>query len=416
LIALWALLPWIPIGGHPAVFLDIAARRFFLFGASFNAQDTWLLFFLLSGVGFGLVYATAIAGRAWCGWACPQTVFLEGVYRPIQRLVEGPREARIRRDRGPWTLARVARKAVSSTAYAIISFVVAHIILSYFVSLPRVFEMVRNAPAAHPEAFAWAAGMTGLLYFNFARFRERLCTTVCPYGRLQGVLVDADSLVVGYDKKRGEPRGKASVTGAGDCVDCKRCVVVCPTGIDIRDGLQLECIACTACVDACDDVMVKLGRAPGLVRYDSTTGLAGGKRRIVRPRLVLYTVLGIAGVVAATIGFSLRTDYEAVLLRTPGEPYIIRGDDVQNSFDLHLVNKRSSDEAFHLALDGASDASAQIGTPDVRLGGLSEAHVPIVLHLARGAYRGDFKFTVRVDRVGARDTRDVHATFVGARR
>jgi len=197
LVALWAVLPWIKIAGAPAVFLDIDARRFFLFGMTFNAQDAWLLFFLLSGVGFGLVYVTALAGRAWCGWACPQTVFLEGVYRRIERLIEGPREKHLRRDAGAITIGRTARKVAKHVAFAFVSVAIAHVILAYFVSLPRAFAMVRQSPAAHPEAFAWVFAISALLYGNFAWFREQLCVVLCPYGRLQSVLLDDDSLVVG---------------------------------------------------------------------------------------------------------------------------------------------------------------------------------------------------------------------------
>ena len=193
LIGLWALLPWIDIGGHPAVFLDIEHRRFFLFGATFNAQDVWLLFFLLSGLGFSLIVVTALWGRVFCGYVCPQTVFLEGVFRPIERLIEGPRAERIRRNRGPWTLDKLARKALKQLLFALAAFLIAHLMLAYFVSLPRVYEMVIARPSEHPEAFAWAAALTAGLMFDFAWFREQTCLILCPYGRLQSVLTDHDS-------------------------------------------------------------------------------------------------------------------------------------------------------------------------------------------------------------------------------
>ncbi len=273
LISLWVALPWIPIHGHPAVFLDVDRRQFFLFGLTFNSQDVWLLFFLLSGVGFGLLFATAVLGRVWCGWACPQTVFLEALFRPIERLFQGPRNVALRRAASGVTFDRAWRTAATHAAYVLAAALVAHVFLAYFVSLPKVFAMVRTRPGAHPEAFAWMVITTAVMYANFAFFREQLCVVVCPYGRLQSVLLDDDSLVVGYDEQRGEPRGKAK-TAKGGCVDCNRCVVVCPTGIDIRDGLQLDCIACTACIDACDEVMDKLSRPRGLVRYDSLRGPA----------------------------------------------------------------------------------------------------------------------------------------------
>ncbi|HEY1960607.1 MAG TPA: cytochrome c oxidase accessory protein CcoG, partial [Polyangiaceae bacterium] len=319
LLAFAGVLPWIHVGHAPAVFIDVEHRKFFLFGATLNAQDTWLLFFALSGAGFSLVFLTALAGRVWCGWACPQTVLLEGIYRRIERLVEGSRAAHLRRDASPWSARRALRKIAKHGAYAVASLALAHGVLAYFVSVPMVFRMVRQAPAEHAEAFAWVLALSALLYANFAFFREQLCLVLCPYGRLQSVLLDDDSLVVGYDGARGEPRGKKG-TVEGDCVDCARCVVVCPTGIDIRDGLQLDCIACTACIDACDDVMDRLGRPRGLVRYDSPHGLAGEKRRILRPRVVLYAVLLGAGAIIASLAFRARTDFEANVVRLPGAP------------------------------------------------------------------------------------------------
>jgi polyferredoxin len=316
LMALWAALPWVQIGGHPALFVNVDERQLFFFGMTFNAQDTWLLFFLLTGIGFGLVYATALAGRVWCGWACPQTVFLEGVFRRIERWVEGPRDRRMRRNAGPLTLEKIARKVAAHALYALCAVLIAHIFLSYFTSLPATFRMVRQNPAAHPEAFAF----------------------ICPYGRLQSAMLDEHSLVVGYDARRGEPRGRKGTPSAGDCVDCKRCIVVCPTGIDIRNGTQMECLACTACIDACDDVMDRLARPRGLIRYDSQEGLAGRARRWVRPRVLLYTTLLAVGASVATLAARSRNHFEATLLRLPGEPYIVEGGEVREAMQLHLVN------------------------------------------------------------------------------
>jgi cytochrome c oxidase accessory protein FixG len=417
LVGLWIALPWLRLGGHPAVFLDVETREFFLFGATFNAQDTWLLFFLMTGVGFGLVYATALAGRVWCGWACPQTVFLEGVFRPIERLVEGPREKRLRRNAGPWTLDKVARKLVSHILYVVAALLVAHIFLSYFVSIPKTFAMVRQSPAAHPEAFGWVVAMTGLFYGNFAWFREQLCVVLCPYGRLQSALLDEHSLVVGYDTRRGEPRGKKGTPGAGDCVDCKRCLVVCPTGIDIRAGTQMECLACTACIDACDEVMDKLGRPRGLIRYDSQDGLTGKPRKILRPRIVLYTVLLAVGAVVALLATRRRHDFEVGLLRLPGVPYSIEDDQVRNALQLHLVNKRSDSAVLHVHVDPAPGMTVVVPMQDVTLAALSDTRVPVFLSVGRVDYRADFP--VRVQVVRGDDVRDaivVTGTFLGPSR
>jgi cytochrome c oxidase accessory protein FixG len=386
LLAFWAALPWIELGGHPAVFLDIEARKFFLFGHTFNAQDVWLVFFLLSGVGFALIVATALFGRVWCGYACPHTVFLEAIFRPIERYLEGPRNERVRRNAGPLSFDKLWRKTVKHAVYLLAAFLVAHVIVSYFVSLPRLYAMVLGEPGEHPAAFAWATGLTAALYFNFSWFREQMCLILCPYGRLQSVLTDRDTLLIGYDVRRGEPRGKAGTEGAGDCVSCDRCVVVCPTGIDIRNGLQIDCVGCARCIDACDDVMTRLGRARGLVRYDSQKGLDGEPRRFLRPRLGLYAVLGVAGLVAAGLALHRSRGYEANLLRLRGAPpYVLDGTLVRNSFEVHLVNKRAQRARFTLTGKSGAAVRYTIAMPSVVLSALENRSVPVFVSFERGA-------------------------------
>jgi cytochrome c oxidase accessory protein FixG len=417
LVGLWAALPVVEVGGAPAVFLDVGARKFYLFGHTYNAQDAWLLFFGLTGLGFGLVYLTALAGRAWCGWACPQTVFLEGLFRPVERLFEGPREKRLRRDAGPPSLDRALRKAGKHAAFVLLAFAVAHLFLAYFVSWSRLPGLLRGSPLDHPQAFAWALGVTAVFYVNFALFREQFCVVLCPYGRLQSALLDDDSLVVGYDAKRGEPRGKVGRPGAGACVDCGRCVAVCPTGIDIRQGLQLDCIACTACVDACDAIMDKLGRPRGLVRYDSQNGLAGKPRRLVRPRLVFYTALLAVGALVAAFALRSRRDFEAQIARLPGAPYVLEGDTVRNSFQLHLVNKRKGREAFALAVEAPPQAAVVLPLPRVEIDGLGDARVPLFVSMPRAAFERDAPLRVVVRREGAPagEAFAARATFLGAK-
>lgn len=386
LTVLLASLPFVQVGGHPSVFLDVQHRRFYLMGATFNAQDLWLLFFLLTGIGFSLILVTTLWGRIWCGYACPQTVFLEGLFRPIERLLEGPRSARLRRNAGPWTLDKVWRKALKQLIYLALAFAIAHLITAYFVSLPALYEMVSKRPSEHPEAFAWAAALTGILYFNFAWFREQLCLIVCPYGRLQSVLTDRDTLVIGYDEKRGEPRGKKTQTGVGDCVDCSRCVVVCPTGIDIRNGLQIDCIGCARCIDACDEVMDKLGRPAGLVRYDSQKGLAGEARRVWRPRIALYAILGVIGCIAAGLAVGQRSSFEANLLRLrDAPPFVVDEGRVRNAFEVHLVNKQSRDVVFELS--GGEDPRLRytISMPRLVLPELQDQRVPVFVDFAQDA-------------------------------
>jgi cytochrome c oxidase accessory protein FixG len=417
LIALWTALPWIRVGSHPAVFVDVESHELFLFGTTFNPQDTWLLFFLLSGVGFGLVYATALVGRVWCGWACPQTVFLEGVYRRIERWFEGPREKRLRRNAGQMTLQKFARKVGTHAGYLVASLVIAHIVLAYFASIPKTLAMVRQSPSAHLEAFVWVLVVSAALYLNFAWFREQLCVVVCPYGRLQSALLDEHSLVVGYDVRRGEPRGKKSDSEAGDCVDCKRCVVVCPTGIDIRNGVQMECLACTACIDACDAIMVKLGRPPGLVRYDSLAGLSGEKRRVVRPRLAFYTGLLLVGAVVAVLATRHRTDFEATLLRLPGEPYTTEDGVVRDALQVHLVNKRDDRVAYRIDVDPVSGMTAVVPISLVTVEALAAVRLPVFLDVPRAVFRAEFPVRVRVTRTDPPgEPTSLSATFLGPAR
>ena len=401
LIALLAALPWIQIGGHPAVFLDFDQRSFYLFGATFNAQDTWLVFFLLSGVGFALIVATALFGRVWCGYACPQTVFLEGVFRPIERLIEGPRNERMRRNAGPLTADKLWRKLLKHGLFVLLAFLTAHVMVSYFVSIPRLYRMVLGAPSEHFEAFAWSAALTGLLYFDFAWFREQLCVIVCPYGRLQSVLTDADTVVIGYDTARGEPRGKPGAV-KGDCVDCNRCVVVCPTGIDIRNGLQIDCIGCARCVDACDEVMTKLERPLGLIRYDSQRGLSRAPKRWLRPRVYLYGVLGALGLIVAAFSLARSKPYEANLLRLrDAPPFTIDAGRVRNAFEVHLVNKRGTSSRFELRPGPDPRLHHTIAMPQVTLAPLADRRVPVFIDFARGAVRNSEHTQLEVWQDGA---------------
>jgi cytochrome c oxidase accessory protein FixG len=406
LIGIWIALPLVKIGGRPLVLLDIERRQFFLFGATFNAQDAYLAFFLVTAVGFALALTTSLWGRVFCGFACPQTVFLDGVFRPIERLVEGPREKRMRRDQGPWTGGKVARKVTKHALYFFAAFVIAHIVLSFFVPLPQTLAMIAGRPGDHPEAFAWAASITLILYGNFAWFREQVCVVVCPYGRLQAVLVDKDSLVIGYDERRGEPRGKAKDEGRGACVDCNRCVVVCPTGIDIRNGLQLDCIGCTACIDACDEIMDKLEQPRGLIRYDSMRAFEGGGRKILRPRLYVYAVLGLIGAIVATVVISRHTSFEANLLRAPGAPFVVEDGRVRNSFTLHLVNKEDEKATFELSAEGVDLAAS----PRVEVAPLDDARVTVVV--STPVEQKASRWKLRVKKVPEGEEKIVDATLV----
>ena len=413
LIAIYALLPWVKIGQAPAVFLDVGAGRFHLLGWTLAAQDLWLLCFLITGLGFTLFFVTSLLGRVWCGWACPHTVFLDHVFRRIERVVEGDAHARRQLAAAPWTAGKVIRRLVKHTLYLATAAAIAHLFLAYFVSLPEVWAMVCAAPAEHGGAFAFMMVATGILYFNFAWFREQLCIVICPYGRLQSVLTDDHSLVIGYDARRGEPRGKVGTVGAGACVGCNRCVQVCPTGIDIRQGLQLECVACAACVDACDEVMTRLHRPRGLVRYDSLNGLAGRATRWLRPRTVIYAALLVVGALVAGSRFASVRPAALTVTRMTGSPYILDDHTVRNQFFVRLVNKRPEPIALQVSVAGFPGAT-QIGlTEPVTLAAQEEVVRPLIVAQPRPAYAGEGRFTVVAREATGAFTLEREVEFIG---
>jgi cytochrome c oxidase accessory protein FixG len=417
LIAFYLALPWIPVNGYPAVFLDVADRRFHLFGITLAAQDMWLLFFVITGLGFSLFFITALLGRVWCGWYCPHTVFLDHVYRRIERLIEGDAVARRQLAAAPMSANKLFRRIVKHAAYLLVSALIMHLFLSYFVSLPEVWSMMRQAPTDHWGAFAFMAVSTGILYFNFAWFREQLCIVICPYGRIQSALIDDHSLVIGYDPARGEPRRGAAVDASarvGDCVDCSRCVQVCPTGIDIRQGLQMECIGCTACIDACDEVMDRIRRPRGLIRYDSQVGFSGGKTRWLRPRILLYGVLLLAGISVATWALTSVHPANLGITRIPGAPYIHDGGAVRNQYLVRIVNKHAAPATFTVQLDQVPAGLSRTGfEAPVTVGPLGEEVRPLVLVQQDRDFHGPFTFTVvlREEHAGYNLRRDVQ--FLG---
>jgi cytochrome c oxidase accessory protein FixG len=398
LLLIYVALPWIPIKGNPAVFLDVASRRFHFFGLTFATQDLWVGFFLLTGLAFGLFFVTSLFGRIWCGWTCPYTVFLEHVYRRVERWIDGDAPARRKLDAAPWSGGKIARRALKHGLYILISALIAHLFLSYFVSLKGLYAMMKGPPGEHLLAFGVVMSLTFILYGTFSWFREQFCVIMCPYGRLQSALTDDHSVVIGYDEKRGEPRGKVSDPNAGACISCNRCVQVCPTGIDLRNGLQLECIGCAACVDACDEVMTKVKRPTGLIRYDSFSGFSGVKTRFFRPRTLFYSFILIAWATVFTLAFRSITPVRVSAVRMSGAPFYVADGNVRNQFLIRVINKRSEAMRYEFEVEGEKGPNWQWrGLEDgLELPGFGEDQKVLVISIPEETFETKKTLKVRV--------------------
>lgn len=347
LVILFLILPWIKIGGEQALLLSIPERRFAFFGLVLYAHDGPLIFFVLAMSVFGLAFSTAVWGRIWCGWACPQTVFIDGLFRRIETLIEGNHMKRRQLDAGPLTVSKVFKKISKWTLFFLSSTMIAHSFVAYFVGAERLAQMSLHAPSDNWVDFVIVFFITFIILFDFGWFREQFCIIMCPYGRFQSVLMDKQSLAVMYDEKRGEPR-KGSDTAktqgkTGDCVSCSRCVMVCPTGIDIRRGLQMECINCTACIDACDEIMEKVNKPKGLIRYSSIALSEGKPKRPIDFRRIFYLTLIMLAFSGLVFKLATRSPLRAEVLRLVGAPYrLLDGVEqgmVINQFKMHLQNQ-----------------------------------------------------------------------------
>lgn len=363
LIALFTALPYVRVNGKPAVLLDVATRHFTLLGYTFLPTDTVLLALFMVSFILSIFFVTALLGRVWCGWGCPQTVYMEFLFRPIERLCTGRAGVggRAREGVPAWRLAAMY------ALFVVASLFLAHTFLSYFVGVDQLRHWVTRSPLDHPASFLIVAATTGLILFDFGFFREQTCLIACPYGRIQSVLTDRQTLIISYDTKRGEPRGPikrvslpVATPRVGDCVDCNLCVSVCPTGIDIRDGLQFECIGCAQCIDACDAVMAKVDRPQGLIRYSSQAAMAGDRARVIRPRVIVYSavVTGLLSVLAFLLVTKPATD--VTLLRTLGRPFIVNdAGQVENPMRVKLTNRTDRPLTLRFSVPGRSDVQVR---------------------------------------------------------
>jgi cytochrome c oxidase accessory protein FixG len=349
-LALLAILfagPFVRIGGQPLLLLNILERKFIIFGQVFWPQDFYL-FVLASLIGLVfIVLFTVVYGRVFCGWICPQTIFMEGVFRKIEYWIEGDYTAQKKLDKQAWNGEKILKKSSKHLVFFGISFLIANTFLAYIIGSEELLDIVTDPPQEHLAGLISILIFTGVFYWVFASFREQVCTTVCPYGRLQGVMLDKDSVVISYDYTRGESRAKyrkgedRKAADKGDCVDCKLCVSVCPTGIDIRNGTQLECINCTACIDACDSIMDNVGLPRGLIRYESEANLQAGRTGMHwTRRSIAYTAV-LAVLMVAFFGLLfMRSQVETSLLRTPGMLYQEQeGGLISNLYNYKIINK-----------------------------------------------------------------------------
>lgn len=395
-------IPWLKWNGEPFFMLNVIERNFIIFGFKFWPQD-FLLFALFGVTFFIFVFLfTAVLGRIWCGWACPQTIFLETVYRRIEFWIEGDSGKQKRLKAADWNWEKIWKRTLKHSIFVLIAILVSHTVIAIFLSMDTVLTYITESPAAHPILFAFVVLNSAGFYFVFAWFREQACIYMCPYGRLQGVMIDQDTLAISYDHVRGEPRGKikkgAVTSDKGDCIDCKLCIAVCPTGIDIRNGnSQLECVSCTACIDACDEVMDKIQKPRGLIRYATQRQIETNSKFKLTGRAYLYMAvlaifLGIFTTLILTSG-----DLKLTLLRSPGQTYTMSPDgNVTNLYNLSVVNKSDKERHLSFKLPDSEGKVTVLGAEDLFLKAGESATGALLVELPQDAIKG-MSFELNID-------------------
>ena len=420
-------LPWLQWNGRQALLFDLDERRFFVLGLVLQPQDLIYLAALLVIAALALFLFTAVAGRLWCGYACPQTVYTE-MFLWVERRFEGDRLARMRLDAAPWSADKLVRKGGKQATWLGIGLLTGFTFVGYFTPI-RTLALEAVTLAFSPWEWFWVLFYGFATYGNAGYLREQVCKYMCPYARFQSALIDKDSLVIAYDTGRGEARGSRSrkaepkVLGLGDCVDCTLCVQVCPTGIDIRNGLQNECIGCAACIDVCDDVMGKMGYAPGLIRYSTENGVVNGwsrahmLRRALRPRVLIYSValLAVAGAFVASL--SLRSGFSVDVIKDRGAlARVVEGGVVENTYRLQISNGTEQTRRYRVRVDGLPGLRITAAA-EVTVAGTRIQSLPVTLALApeaAEAYRGrasPIVFEITTSQDGYASTRREKSTF-----
>jgi cytochrome c oxidase accessory protein FixG len=377
LLAILIANPFIKINGNQFMMFNVLERRFNIFSFPFWPQDFYLfVLFMILGVVFVILF-TVIFGRIFCGWICPQTIFLEMVFRRIEYWIEGDRGAQIRLAKQEWNAEKIRKKGLKWSVFLVISFFIANVFLAYLISSDELFKMIEEGPENHQSTLIALLIFTGVFYFVFVWFREQVCIIACPYGRLQGVLLDNKSINVAYDFVRGEKEiGRAKLnknedratTGKGDCIDCHQCVHVCPTGIDIRNGTQLECVNCTACIDECDTIMESVGLPKGLIRYASEDEIEKKTKFQFTARMKGYSAVLIILIGVLSGLLFLRTDVEASILRLPGQLFQHKGENISNVYTFKIINKTNDEfTAIHFKLVGIKGTLKVVGQQDFKV-------------------------------------------------
>ncbi len=356
---LFFALPFLKVNDRPLFLFNIPEGRFIIFGKIFWPQDFFIFGITMVTFIIFIVLFTAAFGRLFCGWVCPQTIFMEMLFRKVEYAIEGDAARQKLLANAPWTGEKIRKKTTKHVIFFLLAFIIANFFLSYIIGMDELKKMIREPLSEHIVTFIALLVFSGVFYGVYAYFREQACTVVCPYGRLQSVLLDRNSMIVAYDYKRGEPRGKfkknkTAEINTGDCIDCFQCVKVCPTGIDIRNGTQMECVGCTACIDACDKMMDAISKPRGLIRYASENGIAESKKLRYTGRMKFYTVLLIALAGLLTVLLVTRKDVGGTIVRAPGMLYQERGaDSISNLYTIKIVNKTMKDIPLTLKLEDA---------------------------------------------------------------
>ena len=412
LLGLFYALPWVTWQGRQAVLFDLPARKFHIFALTLWPQDFYFLTWLLVIAALALFFVTALAGRLFCGYACPQTVWTE-VFIWMERWVEGSRNQQIKLAKAPWTREKVLRKGAKQFLWITFSLWTGFTFVGYFTPVTELAMKIAQFATGPWETF-WVLFYGGATYCNAGLMREQVCKYMCPYARFQSAMFDNDTLIVTYDQSRGEPRGarkKGSdhkARGLGDCVDCTMCVQVCPTGIDIRQGLQYECIACAACVDACDEVMDKVGYPKGLIRYDTHNGLEGRPKHALRPRTIIYGSLLALLIIGFGVSLMHRNVVGVDVLRDRNALFRERADGlIENVYNVKILNKDGEAHEFTIAAAGLPGLQVDYGARTVAVGPGAVRSVPVRVRVPRGELRGgaDIQLTIRTA-----DTRALQAT------